>query len=546
LPAHNLKYLFILQLFLSTFLFAQKKSYTGQGAVSEIIMSSQAEMVGHFDMFFKSKVSADETDKHIYWYKIVFNKACTFDFTLFPILETDHYGFELFKVENNINFCEAKAKQTITKVDNTEVKRTYHDNYQSEVFRSNLITSKKVDVKAGEAVYIVVKSIYGLDRGHFIGLNTCDYGYVLEVDKTEDKKDTTLHPETVKAELNEEEALASIGHKLCPKDSIPVKLGTLSFNKKIEVSNQLYTQGESKNSFQKQISPGIKGPRIDQEDKPQPPVPVLKVVVDTVAKKADSQATLKSILPKPDIWLKEYNARHPEPEQNNKKGVSANKMVPVKCLISDAVKGSAINNQPIIRDELTGQLLPIEKTNTGEYEFLVEKGRIYKVQCNVLGYKNFDHSINIYKILNGEENEMELKLQPLVAGENFILKNIYFHPNTPVIKDQSSVELENLYSFMKNNEKAIISIEGHTNSNRHISRDYKRERMGGNWAFHGTAKKLSKCRAEEVREYLKKKGIEPGRIKTKGWGGNHELYPNARTIEESAKNMRVEVLILKI
>lgn len=99
---------------------------------------------------------------------------------------------------------------------------------------------------------------------------------------------------------------------------------------------------------------------------------------------------------------------------------------------------------------------------------------------------------------------------------------------------------------MKTNPDAIISIEGHTNSNRYIAREKRRQQLGGKWAFHGTAHKLSKYRADEVKDYLIKKMIDENRVKTKGWGGDRELYPNARTIAESMKNMRVEVVIIKI
>ncbi len=545
----NFKYLFILPLFLGMKLAAQKKSYDGQGAVSEIIMASPAEIVGHFDLFFKSTVPADEADKHIYWYKIVFNKACTFDFTLFPLIESDRYGFGVFKVENSMNFCEAKANQAITTVKNMQITRTFTDNEQSAAFRSNLVTTRKVPVKAGETVFIVVKNLWGQDQGHIISLNTCDYSYVLEVDKFLSKTDTTKKQETVKAELQEEEALAAIGRKLCPPDGSPVKLGTLSFNKKIEVSNPQYEKGETKNGPQKKIVPSDLTPRSDWETKPASEV--LKPKLDSAGKKKEIQAAEKSTVPKPEVWLKERKVQVSTPEikkkePSTKNPVSVKSLVPVKCLVSDAVKATPIDNLPTITDELTGKPLPVKKLSNGEYEFSVEKGKTYKVECNVLGYKNFDHSINIYKALNGEENQLELKLQPLVAGENFILKNIYFHPNTPVIKNESGKELEKLYTFMKNNADAVISIEGHTNSNRHISRDSRRQQMGGKWAFHGTAQKLSKYRADEVSSYLIKKGVEASRIKTKGWGGDHELYPNARTIEESSKNMRVEVVILKI
>lgn len=536
---HMYKHILIIILLFAFHLKAQKKSYDGQGAVSEIIMASEAEMMGHFDMFFKSSVPHEDHNQRMYWYKIVFNKACTFDFTLFPLVETDRYSFIAFKTENNLNFCDAKVNQAITTINDIHIARKYTDTDQSESFRSNLVTTKKVPVKAGEAVYLVIKNLWGKDLGHIIGLNTCDYSYVLKVEKFKLKTDSMPRQELVYAELKEEEALAALGRKLCPVDNLPVKLGTVNFSKKIDVSNQLYLKGESQNGSKQKITATDITPSKIVESKL-----VKSTSVDTIIKRNELQSTspnkpsgVTAPLSKEKVLTASVQLKNKQPDL---------KLIPVKCIVTDIVKNTAIENAPAITDELTGKPVNVKKIKMGEYEFAIEKGKTYRVECNAIGYKGFDHSINISKIIRGEETEMELKLQPLVAGENFILKNIYFNANTPVIKSESNKELERLYTFMKNNPDAVISIEGHTNSNRYISRDKRRQQIGGKWAFHGSAHKLSKYRADEVSEYLVKRGIEPYKIKTKGWGGDRELYPNARTLDESSKNMRVEVVILKI
>jgi len=538
--ASNYKYAFftLLSILLSANLFCQKKSYDGQGAVSEIIMASPAEVVGHFDLFFQSRVAADETDKQLYWYKIVFSKPCTFDFTLFPLVETDRYSFCVFKIENDPAFCETKEKQTITSLGDIRTAHTFKDKDQTESFRSNLIYTKKIPVKAGDAIYIVLKNMWGQDLGHIMGFNTCDYSYVLKVEKPKSRIDSLHKQQAVFSELQEEEALAAIGKKLCPKNNSEVKLGTINFNKSINVTNPIYADGVAKNNPHKKITP---------TDFTPPNAALVNAVVkpkaDSVVVKTVDHMQAVSGLPKPEIWLK--GKPTPPPEVKKVKQVET-KLVPVRCVITDVVKGTGVDNIPVIVDELTGKPITIKKIKAGEYEIQIEKAKSYKVDCNAIGYKNFEHSINIYKELKGEVNELEIQLQPLVAGENFILQNIYFHANTPVIKTESNKELEKLYLFMKNNSEAIISIEGHTNGNRHIDRDSRRQQMGGKWAFHGTSKKLSQFRADEVRDYLTKKGVDGSRIKTKGWGGDHELYPDATTLEESVKNMRVEVVIIKI
>ncbi len=221
------------------------------------------------------------------------------------------------------------------------------------------------------------------------------------------------------------------------------------------------------------------------------------------------------------------------------------KIMPIRCFISEAEHGIAVAHIPKISEETSGKKVEVKQIKYGQYEFVVEKDKKYFIECNVIGYKNFEQSTIISSIVVGELNTYEITLTPYRAHENFVLRNIYFHPNTPVFKTQSSNELAELYSYMKNNSAVIISIEGHTNSNRYISKDDKRTRIGGEWAFHGTAKKLSKKRAEEVKIFLTKKGIDATRINTKGWGGRKELYPDATTLSESMKNMRVEIHIEK-
>ena len=232
-------------------------------------------------------------------------------------------------------------------------------------------------------------------------------------------------------------------------------------------------------------------------------------------------------------------------QQKNDNG--ATKFIPVKCTIIDAVKGLSINKMPMVTDEIKGKTIQVKPLKTpGAFEFLIEKNKNYKIECNVTGYKNFDLSVNISRYIKGEENEYEIKLIPFKTGDFFTLKNIYFYPNTPVFMNESNKQLEELYSFMKNHPEAKISIEGHTNSNRYIKGEKQYAKMGGKWSFKGSAKKLSKYRSKEVKVFLVKRGIEDRRVETKGYGGSREIYPDTKNLDESLKNMRVEVYIIKI
>ena len=73
-----------------------------------------------------------------------------------------------------------------------------------------------------------------------------------------------------------------------------------------------------------------------------------------------------------------------------------------------------------------------------------------------------------------------------------------------------------------------IRIEGHTDD------------VGG----HKKNQELSQLRAEAVRNYLIKKGIEPDRLQAIGYGDTRPL-DNRKTNEARAKNRRVEFIIVE-
>ncbi len=56
--------------------------------------------------------------------------------------------------------------------------------------------------------------------------------------------------------------------------------------------------------------------------------------------------------------------------------------------------------------------------------------------------------------------------------------------------------------------------------------------------------KLSERRASSVKQYLIKKGIDPSKVVTKGYGPTEQVADN-ETEEGRAKNRRVELIILK-
>jgi outer membrane protein OmpA-like peptidoglycan-associated protein len=107
-----------------------------------------------------------------------------------------------------------------------------------------------------------------------------------------------------------------------------------------------------------------------------------------------------------------------------------------------------------------------------------------------------------------------------------IKQTIYFDFNKSTIKPVSFALLNEVAQALADNPKIKIEIGGHTDS-------------VGDDNFN---LKLSQSRADSVRLYLVKRGIDYARLATKGYGETQPIADN-RTAEGRAQNRRVEFLI---
>ncbi len=118
----------------------------------------------------------------------------------------------------------------------------------------------------------------------------------------------------------------------------------------------------------------------------------------------------------------------------------------------------------------------------------------------------------------------------VVTKQKLELKDkVYFDTGKATIKPQSYGLLDEVAQALKNHEEVKkVSIDGHTDST-------------------GTAKanqKLSQARAEAVRDYLVKKGIDASRLEAKGFGQAHPVASN-KTKQGREQNRRVEFNIVQ-
>lgn len=128
-----------------------------------------------------------------------------------------------------------------------------------------------------------------------------------------------------------------------------------------------------------------------------------------------------------------------------------------------------------------------------------------------------------------ESPHQEISLEPIRAGENFVLSRLVFEQGTINFSDSTVIEeLDRLVDMMQITLELEILLTGYTD-NQGIVRD--------NMA-------LSRERADAVKTYLVSKGIEADRIETQGLGPSNPIASNANP-ETRALNRRVECTIVK-
>ncbi len=205
-------------------------------------------------------------------------------------------------------------------------------------------------------------------------------------------------------------------------------------------------------------------------------------------------------------------------------------------------------------------------TSKHSYElinFLRRKDPGYPVQivCEAFGYKKEVHDISLTSPMNGDNSEhlvsslgdtlvVDFPLFRHNMGDTLVMFNVFFYNDSNIMRPKSSYELHELLQMMLDNEEYHIAIHGHTNSNRR-GRIVKLKQGEPNFfevtdesvRTNGSAKELSRLRAEIVKQFLMAKGIESERMLVEGWGGKHMLYEHDS--REATKNARVEVVVLK-
>ena len=164
----------------------------------------------------------------------------------------------------------------------------------------------------------------------------------------------------------------------------------------------------------------------------------------------------------------------------------------------------------------------------GKFDILLKGGEKYQIKIKSIGEAD---DYNTFEIPALEEDELYAPSTLTIQFElprTFTLDNVEFESGKSTLTKDSYIELKELLDYLKLKDDINIEIAGHTDD---VGDDESNM-------------KLSKARAETVRNYLISKGITTNRVIAKGYGETQPIASNT-TVDGRQKNRRTEVRINK-
>ncbi len=192
-------------------------------------------------------------------------------------------------------------------------------------------------------------------------------------------------------------------------------------------------------------------------------------------------------------------------------GIDDVQNIPLKILLFDSLKawGNPVESTVISPD--ANNKLEIKTSGT------IRRIVIIPEDDSVDGFAE-EYIINKHGVMTGS-----LKLTK-TADKEFKIRSVYFSFNSTDIQLQDIPYLHDLLQYMRKNSDVKISIEGYSDS-------------------HGTGRanmEISIKRAEKIRDYLVKMGIDSSRLSTKGHG-----FIIKESEDTSQQKRRVDFVIIE-
>jgi outer membrane protein OmpA-like peptidoglycan-associated protein len=223
-----------------------------------------------------------------------------------------------------------------------------------------------------------------------------------------------------------------------------------------------------------------------------------------------------------------------EPKVTTPKVEPKKEIVPLKYVVTvvDAATKSPLDATVKLSGAKDNVIVASSSAGTGVYEFSISnpKAKDYRLSADLSGYVFVNQNLKIEGATTKEKTiNRTIEMRKVAVNVGGVLRNLYFDFDKATFKTESYTELNKLEAMMQQNNGMIIEIAGHTDA-------------VGSKPYNTF---LSRKRAEAVKDYLTKKGIDPRRIKAVGYGETKPLVSNDDEDEGREINRRVEFKILQ-
>lgn len=205
------------------------------------------------------------------------------------------------------------------------------------------------------------------------------------------------------------------------------------------------------------------------------------------------------------------------------------KAIYVKGRLIDAESKRPLAGKVEIVDLSSGSVVFSEITFPSDGRFLTSlpAGKAFAFNASRGGYLFFSENFTIDP--NQSSEVYEIALQPIKAGNEVVLRNIFYQSNAATLEEKSLVELRKLKEFLAINPNMIIEIQGHTDN------------VGGKTLNL----ELSTQRAKNVYDALIRFGVNAKQLSYKGYGDTKPLASND-TEDGRSSNRRTQFKVIQV
>lgn len=215
------------------------------------------------------------------------------------------------------------------------------------------------------------------------------------------------------------------------------------------------------------------------------------------------------------------------PAKGNAQQGDGTAKMPLEVLVTD-MKDNPRQGEKIvfINNDTKAKYSGVTNKN-GKFMINLPGATVYEVKVKTLGESQDYQTLEIPALPEGKEYAKSSFIIKYRPAQVFVLNNVYFDVDKATLRNQSYKELKALKQYLERRENIIVEIGGHTDNTGNKEHNLE----------------LSEQRAGRVKQYLTDQGIDPARIKTKGYGESQPVATN-ETEKGRQKNRRTEVRII--